>query len=51
MPSALSMHLPQPKHWQEFEDIVRAAMALKWSSPNLQKNGRPGQAQSGVDIF
>lgn len=31
--------------------MTRDAMALKWASPNLQKNGRPGQKQKGVDIW
>lgn len=26
-------------------------MALNWDSPTLQKNGRPGQKQNGVDVF
>jgi hypothetical protein len=45
------MDLLRPQHWQEFETITRDAMAQKWSNPNLQKNGRSGQAQNGVDIF
>ena len=51
MPTLHSMNLPQPKNWQEFEDIVRDAQAQRWNSPRLQKNGRPGQAQHGVDIY
>ena len=51
MPTINGMELPLPKHWQEFETIVRDAMALKWKSPNLQKNGRSGQKQHGVDIW
>lgn len=30
--------------------MTRDAMAQKWKSPNLQKNGRGGQKQHGVDI-
>ena len=26
-------------------------MILRWNSPNLQKNGRTGQAQQGVDVW
>lgn len=51
MPTLNAMTLPQPKHWQEFEDIVLASYRLAWASPTLQKNGRPGQKQSGVDIY
>lgn len=51
MPTFNAMSLPKPLHWQEFETMTRDAMALKWASPNLQKNGRPGQKQKGVDIW
>jgi hypothetical protein len=51
MPTINGMELPLPKYWQEFESITRDAMALKWKSPNLQKNGRGGQKQHGVDIW
>jgi hypothetical protein len=44
------MELPIPKNWQEFETIVRDAQAQRWKSTSLQKNGRPGQEQHGVDI-
>src|SRR5690606_15287377 len=37
--------------WQEFELITRDAMQLKWTSPMLQRNGRVGQEQQGVDIY
>jgi hypothetical protein len=40
-----------PKIWQEFETIVRDAQAQRWKSTTLQKNGRHGQKQHGVDIF
>lgn len=45
------MDLPLPQNWQEFEKIVRDAQAARWNSPTLQLNGRPGQAQAGVDIY
>lgn len=45
------MELPVPKNWQDFEDIVCDALALRWNSTTLQKNGRPGQKQNGVDIY
>lgn len=51
MPTLQSMRLPTPTNWQDFETIVRDAQALRWNSGNLQKNGRPGQAQQGVDIY
>lgn len=45
------MELPIPKSWQEFETIVRDAQAQRWKTTTLQKNGRPGQKQQGVEIF
>lgn len=51
MPSVNSMDLPKPQDAAEFEMMVREAYALKWNSPNLQLNGRSGQAQAGVDVF
>lgn len=51
MPTIQSMELPVPKNWQDFEAIVRDAQAQRWRSPTLQKNGRPGQKQKGVDIW
>ncbi len=51
MPTIQSMRLPPPTNWQDFETIVRDAQAQRWGSTTLQKNGRPGQAQNGVDIY
>lgn len=45
------MELPKPSNWQDFETIVRDAQAQRWSSTTLQKNGRAGQKQNGVDIY
>lgn len=51
MPTIYGMRLPEPSDWQEFELITRDAMQLKWNSPILQRNGRQGQKQDGVDIY
>lgn len=45
------MQLPEPANWQEFELITKDAMQLKWSSPDLHRNGSAGQEQHGVDIY
>jgi hypothetical protein len=50
MPTIKSLDLPIPKNWQDFETIVRDAQAQRWSTM-LQKNGRHGQVQDGVDIW
>jgi hypothetical protein len=51
MPAIPSMELPLPKNWQDFETLTRDALINKWNSPDLQKNGRGGQKQKGVDIY
>lgn len=51
MPTINALTLPQPKNWQDFEDLVLDALRQQWRSPTLQKNGRPGQKQAGVDIY
>ena len=51
MPTINRMNLPPPNDWQEFESIVRDALSQLWKSPRLQKNGRLGQKQHGVDIW
>lgn len=51
MPGVNSMELARPEDPAEFEKMVRDAYALKWSSPNLQVNGRRGQSQAGVDVY
>jgi hypothetical protein len=51
MPLIQAMELPRPKNWQDFETMVCDAMTQRWNSPALQKNGRPGQKQNGVDIY
>lgn len=51
MPTIDAMELPRPKNWQDFESIVRDALAQRWKSTTLSKNGRGGQKQKGVDIY
>lgn len=41
---------PKPKDWDTFEDIVCDVFARKLNNHNLQRYGRSGQRQSGVDI-
>ncbi|MBU6268316.1 MAG: hypothetical protein KGN34_12300 [Sphingomonadales bacterium] len=51
MPTIASSVVPPPKSWDEFEDITLAAANLRWNTNDFQRNGRPGQAQNGVDVF
>ena len=41
---------PKPSDWNAFEDIVCDVFARKYKNLNLQRYGRSGQKQSGVDI-
>lgn len=41
---------PKPKNEDSFEDIVCAIFAREFNNPNLQRYGRKGQAQYGMDI-
>lgn len=50
MPTIHVTPLPEKTTWQEFELLTLHGMQLKWESPMLQGEGRPGQRQDGVDI-
>lgn len=51
MPTPPFISFPPATPFEEFESMTRDGMALDWESPTLQKNGRPGQKQHGVDVF
>jgi hypothetical protein len=51
MPTLANINLPTPKSWDEFEEISLDALKIKWDSPNLQRHGRTGQSQNGIDIY
>lgn len=51
MPTLASARYPKPTSWDEFEAICQSSFKTRWNSPNLQRHGRPGQAQQGVDIY
>jgi hypothetical protein len=41
---------PKPRDWEALEDIVADALKRRYQSPNLQRFGRRGQKQFGIDI-
>lgn len=41
---------PKPQDWNAFEDIVCDVFSRKYQNLNLQRYGRSGQRQNGVDI-
>jgi len=47
----LDQQIPAPKNWDKFEDLMRALFAAVWKNPLIQRHGRAGQTQYGVDIF
>ncbi|MEE1962773.1 hypothetical protein V1387_08770 [Allomuricauda taeanensis] len=51
MPTLSSMRIPPPLSWEEFEELTLDSCKIRWENPDLQKNGRRGQAQNGVDIY
>jgi hypothetical protein len=48
-------HIPQqidaPKSWDDFENLCCALFQQEWANPTVQRYGRSGQAQNGIDIF
>lgn len=51
MPSPTTSNLPRPRSWDEFEDIVSDVFRDRWGDPYVQRFGRSGQQQYGVDIL
>jgi hypothetical protein len=43
--------LRRPSNWQDFETLCKKLWGEIWNCPEIQKNGRLGQDQSGVDVF
>lgn len=41
---------PKPRDWETFEDIVADLLKRRYGTLNLQRYGRSGQGQSGIDI-
>lgn len=49
MPTPSTARLPLPKDEDEFDSIVRDALALRFSDPSFKRYGRRGQNQNGID--
>lgn len=47
----MKVQIPKPKNWEDFEDLCHRLWRSMWGDPNACKNGRPGQAQHGVDVW
>lgn len=51
MPSLTTTALPIPKSGDEFEDICVDLLKRRWGDPYVNRHGRSGQKQHGVDIY
>lgn len=47
----LSKSLRRPSNWQDFETLCKKLWGEIWKCPEIKKNGRSGQEQSGVDVY
>jgi hypothetical protein len=54
LPLNMAFHVnagyPPPKTWQQFEELCADTYAADWADPTLQRYGRAGQSQHGIDI-
>ncbi|KKG83066.1 toll/interleukin-1 receptor domain-containing protein [Methanosarcina mazei] len=51
MPCFFNFQVPPPSNWQDFESLCWDLWRGIWEEPYIQKNGRQGQQQNGVDIY
>lgn len=51
VPSPPTSRLAKPRDWDEFESICSDVFKRRWNDPNIQRHGRSGQRQDGVDIY
>ena len=50
MPLLSGCQIPPPKNWQDFEALCADLWREEWQDGSIQRYGRCGQAQQGVDI-
>jgi|694.fasta_scaffold155828_2 hypothetical protein len=48
---AFTRDYERPLYWQDFEDLTQGMFRTVYGDLDAQKNGRIGQAQSGVDVY
>lgn len=46
----MTFTLPRLDNSNDFEELIRDLFSIKFKNPNLQRYGRNGQEQSGIDI-
>jgi len=42
---------PKPNSWNEFEDMITDILTLQYSTMSINRYGRQGQTQKGIDIL
>lgn len=47
----ISVDIMPPAYWQDFERLTLDIVKRKWNNHYAERNGRQGQAQSGVDVY
>jgi len=48
----MQKQIRKPTNWQDFETLCKKLWGEIWRVPDeIKKNGRPGQAQAGVDVY
>jgi len=50
MPLISACQIPAPRNWQDLEALCVDLWREEWEDPQIQRVGRPGQTQDGVDI-
>jgi len=43
--------IQRPENWQDFESLCKMLWGEIWQCDEIQKNGRSGQSQNGVDVY
>jgi hypothetical protein len=49
--STVTQYFQPPLYWQQFEDLTAGVIEAVYKDPRPTKFGRPGQSQSGVDVY
>ena len=47
----MTLNFLPPQNWQDFEKFVKGTVEVIWKQSGWQIYGRPGQEQSGIDIY
>lgn len=47
----MKQQILKPENWQDFEELSKILWGEIWECPEINKNGRAGQNQQGVDIY